>query len=1144
MRESDREMNKPDCRTRQPHVVVASLLVGTCLAGHIDAQERAVPAPPTATTDLEGEFAQPPVSARPRVWWHWMNGNISKDGIKKDLEWMNRIGIAGVQAFDANISTPQIVDKRIVYMTPEWKDAFRFAAQTTDRLGMELAIASSPGWSETGGPWVKPADGMKKLVWSETTVSGGRRFAGKLPVPPSVTGAFQGYAKAAGVAEMMGGGAIGPQPTFCGDAAVLAYPIATIQSLGKPAQVTSTKGDAVDTAVIEDDLPKTGLRLALGASGTPATLTYAFAAAQTVRSARIFAPDEKSPLGGGSTVDPTLEASDNGTTWHLVAPLPLDAVPTTIGFAPVTARYFRLSMMPAKPVPFTMGETIPGAIAPDFATAGAATKKSFKIAEFGLSSEPKVDRFETKAGFSVVPDYYALDANGGADERGTSPIKVVNLTRKMKPDGSLDWKPPKGKWRIIRLGYSLTGITNHPAVPEATGLEVDKFDGSAVRRYLDTYIGMYRDTVGIDLIGKKGVTALLNDSTEVGFANWTPDLIAKFKRLRGYDPTPWLPTLTGVLIGTRVQSDGFLYDFRRTLADLVASEHYGTIADVAHRNGLIVYGEALEDHRPSIGDDMAMRSHADIPMAAMWTYSREKGPRPTYLADDKGAASVAHLYGRPYVAAESLTSIFSPWAYGPADLRRVIDLEFALGINRPIIHTSAHQPVDDKVPGLSLFSAGQFFTRHESWAELAKPWIDYISRNSFMLQQGRNVADVLYFYGEEGPITGLFGDTDARDAPTRYGYDFANADVLADLISVDQGELVAKSGARYRLLYLGGSSTRMTLATLQRIARFVDDGAAVAGTAPTGSPRLDEDTPEYRALVARLWPTDGAKSGKRVIATQDVEAALAGAGVRPDFAYAKRRQDSQLLFTHRALSDGDAYFVVNRTNHSEHIDARFRVVGKAPQLCRADTGRCAAVSYRIEGAETVVPLDFGADDSFFVVFRHPTKATGAVVAAPHHTQVATVSGSWKVAFQKDRGAPATATLPKLGSLSEQPDPGIKYFSGIAIYTHQFTLPRGVMAGAPLMLDLGAVSTVAEVRVNGVVVGSAWHAPYIVDIGAATKAGRNMLEVRVANLWVNRLIGDAQPNAKKFTYTTIATYRPDASLRPSGLIGPVTLQIAD
>jgi len=1128
---------------RHPGIVISALLVGTCLGGHVAAQERPANAAPVTTTDLESAFAQPPVSAHPRVWWHWMNGNISKDGIKKDLEWMNRIGIAGVQAFDANISTPQIVDKRIVYMTPEWKDAFRFAAQTTDRLGMELAIASSPGWSESGGPWVTPADGMKKLVWSETTATGGKRFVGKLATPPSVTGAFQSYAKAAGVAEMMGGGAKGSQPTFYGDVAVLAYPIASSKPLAVPSKTLSTKGEPADVSVLSDDMPKTGLRLALGANGEPATLTYAFDAPQTVRSARIFAPDEKSPIGGGNTVDPTLEASDDGTSWRTVAPMPLDAVPSTIGFAPVTARFFRLALTPAKPVPFAMGEAIPGAIAPNFAAA-AATKKSFKIAEFGLIGEPKVNRFETKAGFSVVPDYYALTAQADPSEQGAPFGKIVDLTTRMKPDGSLDWTPPKGEWRIVRLGYSLTGITNHPAVPEATGLEVDKFDGQAVRRYLDTYIGMYRDTVGADLIGRKGVTALLNDSTEAGFANWTPSMITKFKALRGYDPTPWLPTLTGVLIGTRAQSDGFLYDYRRTLADLVASEHYGTIADVAHANNLIVYGEALEDNRPSIGDDMAMRSHADIPMAAMWTYPREKGPRPTYLADDKGAASVAHLYGRPYVAAESLTSIFSPWAYGPADLRRVIDLEFALGINRPIIHTSAHQPVDDKVPGLSLFSAGQFFTRHESWAELAKPWIDYISRNSFMLQQGRNVADVLYFYGEEGPITGLFGDTYAKDAPTRYGYDFANADVLADLMSVDQGELVAKSGARYRLLYLGGSSARMTLATLRRIARFVDDGAAVAGIAPTGSPRLGEDTPEYWALVARLWPTNGAKSGKRVIATQDVEAALVGAGVRPDFAYAKPRQDSQLLFTHRALSDGDAYFVVNRANRPEHVDARFRVAGKAPQLCRADTGRCAAVSYRIEGAETVVPLDFAAEDSFFVVFRQPAKATGAVVAVPRHAQLAMVAGSWKVAFQKDRGAPAMATLPKLGSLSEQADPGIKYFSGIATYTNRFTLPRGVRAGAPLMLDLGSVGTVAEVRVNGVVVGSAWHAPYRLDIGAATKAGQNTLEVRVANLWVNRLIGDAQPNAKKVTYTTIATYRPDAPLRPSGLIGPVTLQTAD
>src|ERR1700740_959101 len=142
-------------------------------------------AAPSRADELAEGFRNPPQSARPRVWWHWMNGNITKEGIRKDMEWMQRVGIGGLQNFDANLETPQIVDKRLVYMTPEWQDAFRYAVAVADNLGLEMAIAAAPGWSETGGPWVMPEDGMKKLAWSEMLVTGGKKISLKLPAPPS-----------------------------------------------------------------------------------------------------------------------------------------------------------------------------------------------------------------------------------------------------------------------------------------------------------------------------------------------------------------------------------------------------------------------------------------------------------------------------------------------------------------------------------------------------------------------------------------------------------------------------------------------------------------------------------------------------------------------------------------------------------------------------------------------------------------------------------------------------------------------------------------------------------------------------------------------------------------------------------------------
>lgn len=1096
------------------------------------------PAGRPAADPLADGFRDPPQSARPRVWWHWLNGNVTEDGIAKDLAWMHRIGIGGLQAFDANLLTPQVVDRRLAYMTPEWKRAFRFAASEADRLGLEMAIAASPGWSETGGPWVKPQDGLKKLVWSETLVTGGKRFTGRLAAPPSITGPFQSLPMAPSIEEAMGAAKPTAKPSHYADVAVLAYPVTPATD----AAATVRVGDrAVDGAALADDDLASALEVAPGTAEAPGSVTLAYPQARTIRTATVFIPGGKQ-MFTPATVRPRLQASDDGAAWRDIADFEVTEVPTTVAFAPVSARHFRLLLNPAGGAGANMGEPAPGVAAPALFGGGGAPAP-VRVGTFRLSAEPRVDRAEAKAGFSIARDYYGLTTSADPGEAGAPVGSVVDLTGRMRADGSLDWTPPSGRWRVVRLGWSLLGTTNHPASPEATGLEVDKFDGAAVRAYLDHYLGLYRDAAGADFIGARGVRALLTDSIEVGAANWTPRMVDQFKRLRGYDPTPWLPALTGALIGTRAETDRFLYDYRRTLADLMASEHYGTVAAVAHANGLAVYGEALEDNRPSLGDDMAMRAHADVPMAAMWTFGRANGPNPSYLADIKGAASVAHLYGQNIVAAESMTSAMAPWAFAPSDLKRVVDLEFVTGVNRPVIHTSVHQPLDDKVPGLSLAIFGQYFNRHETWAEMAKPWVDYMARTGFLLQQGVNVADVAYFYGEEAPLTGLYGGAPVADAPRAYAYDFVNPDVVRNLLSVDGGgDLVARSGARYRLLYLGGSSSRMTLPMLRRVADLADAGATIVGAAPTGSPSLTDDAADYRRLVGRLWG-GGAEtivSKGRVIAGP-VEAALTRIGAMPDVAFSGTLADSDLPFVHRKLADGDAYFIVNRRNRPERVEAHFRVAGRAPELWHADTGVAEPASFRSDAAGTTVPLELGPEESVFVLFRKPAGASPppARALAP----AATLGGAWTVSFQPGRGAPAATTLATLAPLSVQADPGVRYFSGVATYTRSFDAPRGWRAGAPLWLDLGQVGDLAEVRVNGQSVGTAWHAPYRIDIAKAARRGRNRLEVQVANLWVNRLIGDAQPGAKSITWTSMPTYRADAPLRPSGLIGPVTLLTA-
>ena len=1129
------------------------LLAFTALSAGALSHQAAAQDTQAAPDSLEKRFRDPPAEARPRVWWHWLNGNVTEDGIRKDLAWMKRVGIAGAQTFDAAMQTPQIVDRRLAIFSPEWNAAMRVAASEARRLGLELAIASSPGWTETGGPWVPPADGMKKLVWSDVELAGDKPFRGELPRPPGLTGPYQSIpADPSGGLTLTGSGQ--PLPIaepFYRDVAVLAYPVVATGRVA-PAQPSfrDGAGAVVDSAAMTDADLVTSTELARPREGVQ-RLVVSYDRAVTVRSARLLLAGAAGRYTGSSLL-PVLEASDDGKQWRRVADIPVGTVPTTRSFPAVNARKFRLSFNKAPAtgaagfMPTTPGLDM-GALGRMLGGAGAAmmANPGVRIADFRLSEDPRVDRGEAKAGFEVVDDYG--DINPVApDDVGIPVGKVINLTARLGADGKLDWTPPAGSWRVVRIGWSLTGVVNHPASPEVTGLEVDKYDGEAVARYMAQYLGRYRKAVGTDTFGTTGLSAFLNDSIESGAANWTPKILERFKGLRGYDPSPWLPVLTGVVIGSRAESDKFLSDWRQTLSDLIASEHYGTIARVARENGLTTYAEALENRRPSFGDDMAMRSHADVPMAALWTFTRERGPAANYLVDIKGAASIANLMGKPYVAAEMMTSLLAPWAFGPRDLKRVADLAFVLGVNRPIIHTSVHSPSETKQPGLSLFIFGQYFNRHESWAELAKPWVDYLSRNALLLQQGRRVTDLAYYYGEDTPLTGLYSSRPVSDAPAQHGYDFVDAQSLQERLDVENGQLVSSGGARYQALYLGGASSRMSLPVLRRIAALARAGATIIGKRPEGDPGLGGDPQEYRRLLDMLWPgganTDVGKG--RVIVSDRPEGTLVALGIAPDFRVQGGAADTEILFNHRRSEAWDSYFVVNRRNRTETVEARFRIAGRVPRLWHAESGTSEPVSYRIEGGDTIVPLTLAPEGSVHVVFTAPAVQSSAVVVPRSLRPVASVTGPWSVTFEEGRGAPPSAVLPELKPLDEHAEAGIRYYSGIATYDHAFRAPSGWRPGQPLWLDLGEAAEIAEVTVNGMVVGGLWNVPWQLDIGAQVRRGENRLRVRVANLWVNRFVGDAQPGATKVTWTASPTYGAKAPLRRSGLIGPVRLLVGN
>jgi hypothetical protein len=1072
-----------------------------------------------------------------------MSGNVTKEGIKADLEWMKRAGIGGFQNFDAGLNTPQIVDKRLVFMTPEWKDAFNYAATLADQLGLEMAIAGSPGWSESGGPWVMPAQAMKKYVWSETRVEGGKPFSGILPKPPSTTGSYQNQGGGGRGGGMMGEA---PQPPreFYADSAVVAYRLPETERRLVTAQpkVTSSGGDFKFADLVDGDLSKSTL-LPQAPVDEKAWIQFEYPEPQSVRGITFITGGGGGRggfgggRGGGGTSNQALEVSDDGQNFRVA--VSIGPGQRTMAFTPVTGRYFRLTIRTPQPQPQTQparggqgGGQAQGARGGQAPAAPSGTQ----IAELVLHGATPVNRFQEKAAFSTATGIYDMATPSVQASDAIPKADVIDLTSKMSADGKLDWTPPAGSWSVLRIGYSLIGTTNRPASPEATGLEVDKLSKVHVKAYFDNYLGQYKDTVG-PLMGKRGLQYIITDSWEAGTQNWTDEMISEFVKHRGYDMKPWLPVLAGHIVESAEASDRFLFDFRKTIADLTVENHYDQLTALLKERDMGRYTESHESGRAFIADGMEVKRNAAIPMSAMWTAGPGRANE-RYDADVRESASVAHIYGQNLVAAESLTANSSAgaWSFSPETLKPTADRLMAMGLNRFVIHTSVHQPSNDKIPGLGLGPFGQWFTRHETWAEQAKVWTTYLARSCYMLQQGKFVADIVYYYGEDSNITALFSGR-GPDIPAGYSFDYINSDALLNRLAVTNGALTTTTGMSYRVLALDANARYMPLAVLRKIRDFVNAGAVVVGPKPVGSPSQADDQAEFKTITDQIW---GAAAGKGKVGTQTIAEALAALKAAPDFEYGKPQQDTALFFVHRRLTDGELYWINNRNPRYEVLDATFRDSGKAPEFWHADTGVIEPISYRTENGRTIVPLRLDPNDAVFVVFRKASAAPAQALPLKAETRLGTVQGSWEVAFQPNRGAPAKITLDSLVSWPLNTDAGVKYFSGTAVYTKNIQAPADwFKTGAKLWIDLGDVKNIAEISINGKALGIVWKPPFRVEVSSALKPGPNTLEIKVTNLWVNRLIGDQQPDVtKKYTYTAQQFYRVDSPLLPSGLQGPV------
>lgn len=1042
---------------------IISLLV-ICISCKPNVDSMVIPSDTKTADHLAEGFANPPQTARPQVWWHWMNGNITEDGIRKDIEWFHRIGLGGFHVFDANFSTPQIVEKRLIYMQDDWKDAFRLAVEMADSLGMDVTIPSSPGFSSTGGPWVKPENAMKKVVWREMDIEGGRTYEGELPDPFFYTGKFQDY----GVKER---DLKKTEGTHYEDIAVVAVKLPDtykhLEELG--AEITSSGGSFTLEQLTNGKLSDCG-KLPIGEDGF-AWIQYSFPKPQSIRALSITCENTR---GRGHAIpescEDSLQISDDGIHFKTVLGIPKgDANRLTISFETITARHFRLKHRnPRAHFHYTMLKPSPD-------------PKYSEIAEFVLYPELRINKVEGKAGYSGFHDM-RLNPTLKAEAKDIA-SHSVDITDCFN-DGILKWDVPEGKWRIFRFGASLTGKKNHPASPEATGYEVDKLDPEAWDGHFREYLDMNKEAVK-GMLGEKGIRNVLIDSYEAGHQNWTPLMKEEFIKRRGYDPLIWMPVLTGIIVNSTEESEQFLFDWRKTINELI-TENYNRLTEFI-QNEYGMKGCFIEAHANGTVfpfDGMALKKAAAYPMSEIWIQGPVGTPDriPEAIADIRESASVAHIYGQNITAAETFTAIGlgkQAYSFSPAKLKPYADIAMANGVNLFVIHDSAHQPLDSHKPGLGLGVYGQWFNRHETWAEQAQAWIDYLARSSFMLQQGTAAADILWFYGEDCNITGLYSHS-FPNIPQGYSMDFINPDGLMNEIFVKDGKLCTRTGMEYSVLCIDPNISRMSPEIVELLEGLKDKGVAICGQ-------------------------------------DDLHKTLKKSGVAPDIKY---KGIDTLRFVHRVIPEGHIWWVNSPSEKKESSEVSFKIAGMKPQLWNPVTGKMEDLSYRTRQNRTIVELDFDPHDAYFIVFRENTDKRKNRVHKP--TSEKTI---------------CEIEMEGIGLWNEMDE--WKYFAGTREFCFTINIPK---YSGTLILDLGQVYDIAEVSVNNTDIATLWKFPFRADItDAVGNDDTAEVKLKVTNLWVNRIIGDAGlEEEKRSTYTPVKFYKSDDPLLPSGIAGPIRL----
>lgn len=717
---------------------------------------------------------------------------------------------------------------------------------------------------------------------------------------------------------------------------------------------------------------------------------------------------------------------------------------------------------------------------------------------------------------------------------------VIDLTKMMKADGHIEWNVPEGNWVILRTGHRMTGSKLMIAQAEANGYSVDWLASKPVDIQFENLKKQIIEDAGT--LKGKTLRFLHDDSFEDGFPNWTAAILEKFQHYRQYDPAPYLPVLNGYIVGSAEISDRFLHDYRKTVADCMADDHYAHFAKRCAEYGLQVSNEAAGPSRSGTMcmDGLKNLGRSDRPSGEFWLGLKHDEPggldeKQSYGVTrleggqnkvTKMTSSAAHIYGRKTASAEAFTS-FRHWLDYPGNMKQATDRALCEGINHFLIHAITCTRPEDGKPGYE-YGAGTHFNPNVTWWSQSAPFLTYIGRCQYMLQQGMFVADVLYYNGDVAPNIVDPKHTDPR-LGKGYDYDVCNEEVLLTRLSVKNGRLVLPDGMSYRVLVLPDND-RMPVPVIQKIQALVKAGATIIGPKPSADPGL-HNYPACDAEVKRIADATWNK-----VQTKPVREVLLQNNILPDFEH---DGNGFIDFIHRRDGDAEIYFIANRNDQAAKVKAVFRVSNKQPQLWNPVTGeKMALTAWEASSGRTSIPLEFPPFGSMFIIFSGKPVAKKSASNFMTYTDRQTIEGAWDVHFDKQWGGPEKVVFNELEDWVTRPEEGIKYYSGTARYTKLFDLdapPSG-----KLFLDLGVVKNIARVKLNGKDLGIVWTHPWHVEISSVVKAKGNQLEVEVINLWPNRLIKDATlPVTQRLTHTNIVLKK-DAVLLPSGLLGPVKI----